>query len=433
MKQKAKGKKNKKGKAAKREGWIIAFLKGRSGRLALILCASVMALAAIGFAAYQALKPMSIVGYGLSDPEIRGLGEAAKSFRAVNHTKAIVVRRAEAGATLRATASKAGGADIVCFHPGVAAAADAPLFKPVPETQAELVSMSLRIPVQTDRGVYALPLTVGHFELSYDRELFRQKGLKPPLTAKELEADAEALSKAGYMPIAFAGGDDESLLALASYFIAGPRGLGPYDAFCRNAAEGMDFDRLAELELDGPGGGFTVASALAPLIGLMKKGYVPGAWQGMKVTDVRNLVERGNAAMFMVFLSDHRGINASALERFSTIRFPSFNASINPSVYGPMLAAGLPASGGAKRLAESFLAYCIGVDGQNALCSASGQAPTVAAVSALDLQARDVRQWAIMSERIIQGPRADSGLTGGKTAALASALRNWLVRESLKK
>jgi hypothetical protein len=412
---------------------IAGFIRSKSGRIASICCAAALIVCGGALLAYRIFfAPMVIVACGLDAAETRSLRDAAAAYRAASGAKPILVKKAAAGKTPWDYAGASRKADIVCFRPEAGATSLSRLFSPVPARQGDLISMSLRIPTQTDSGMYALPLTVGHFELSYDRVLFRQKGLKPPLSLKDFEADADSLAKSGSIPLAIAGKDDDSLLALAAYFVAGPRGLAPYEAFCKNLSAGKSFEETLHLELDGPDGSFSLATALAPLKSWVKRGYLPDSWLRMDVSDVRNLVERGNASMFMTFLDEHRGINASAIDRFETQRFPAFPDRAAASVVGPMLAAGLPAKGGERDLALGFLAFCLSAEGQKRLCSVSGNAPAVAAVSALDVQARDARQWAIMSERVLQGPRADSGLSESRSHVFAEDLRVYLVREAQK-
>jgi hypothetical protein len=424
-----KGKKTKENQRKKNP--LILLFGNRIARLAAVIALAVIVLGSVGILIYQRLfKPMVIVSYGLSDAETKALEATVAAYRDAAKTRAIIVKRAAEGKNLKSYAEKGASADIVCFRPGREALEAASLFRPVPQEIGDLVSMSLRIPVQSGPGMYALPLSIGHFELSYDRNTFRNKGLKAPESLAAFEAAAATIKKTGAIPAVIAGKDDESLLALVAYLVAGPRGLEPYEELCQEIASGKGFEEIIGLE---PGeAGLSLSQALAPLVSWVRKGYLPPSWLEMDKAAVKNLVERGNAAMFMVLLSDHRAIGAQSLESFETLRFPAFPGREASSVVGPMLAAGIPVKGGSEKLARGFLAYCASAEGQARLCAGTGNAPTVAAVSAPDIQARDVRQWAIMSERVLQGPAVDGFTDTREAAAFAQDLRTWLVRETQK-
>lgn len=398
--------------------------RARRGFRASYLVIGLASIAALGgiYAAYRAFsRPVAMVAEGASQEEvsaIRAALDAAKGLPAWT----IASRDEDKGGPI----AGAKGADLVFFRPGRGYRLEAARLAPLSPSLQGLVAPPI---METVKEGGALPLLVDHLELSYDRAAFAKAGLNPPESLESLEEAAGRLARGKIAPVALAGGEDDILLGLIAYLAVDEGGSVAYDRLVARIAAG---DSLDAILAPGSAAGPEARASLQRLALWGKKGYLDANWLVARNADAKAMVEGRLSPIFITLLSEHRRYDSNVLYDFTTLRFPRPAADRGVRIIGPVLAAAIPSGSPRAKKAAAILDYLAGDEVQMSLASASGEAPAVSSSRTPDLQARDLRSWAIASARVYQGLGADGFGDPAARAEFCAALRLWLRGEMAK-
>jgi ABC-type sugar transport system, periplasmic component len=367
------------------------------------------------------LKPLSIVGIGLSAKEAAAFRAGLAGAKGIPSAKLTTIPRDNKG--LPALAAKA---DILVFHPFKSDKAELTRLAPL----ARSLNRRFFPAIVGDFSGYAvLPLLIDHAELSYDSAAFMKAGLAEPKTLDLLEKAAAELKNGAIPPIAIEGGDDRVLLAFIANLVLNEGGPAAYDRLASRLAAGDPIEKLAS---PGSPAGPELSRALARIKDWTAKAYLSRNWLDMKDIDVKALVENFQVPAFITFLSAHRLYDSNALLRYTTVEFPSAAGQSGTCIIAPLLAAGVPRSSLRKIMAMALLSKLSSPEANMSLASQSGEAPCISAAGSPDIQARDVRSLALGAGRIIQGLDADGFSTPDAAAGFCAQLR-LLIRNTAMK
>jgi raffinose/stachyose/melibiose transport system substrate-binding protein len=154
---------------------------------------------------------------------------------------------------------------------------------------------------RADGKLLALPADISVVVFWYNREIFKQQGLEPPATWKELLAACDKLKAAGVAPIALGNSDSWPGAFYFAYLSMRLGGEAPFaDALARRGAAGFEHES------------FIAAGRLSAELG--GRGCFAMGFNGMDYTRSRGLFFQGRAAMILMgtYILGHLGDEAPA-------------------------------------------------------------------------------------------------------------------------
>jgi hypothetical protein len=385
-----------------------------------ISIAAIAAIVLIAAAYFIFIKPVSIVGVGLTEEESSALRLTLANSPGLPPTTFKLVPRGKAKLP-----SSARGAEIVIFHPY--AGDDLKAFTSLPNKLNErfFPAIAGSIPTST-----IAPLLVDHAELSFDQVAFTKAKLSAPASLEALEKAAAKLKNGSAPPVAIGGSDDRVLLAFIAYLAMYEGGPGAYDRLAQRIAAHDTLDRLA---LPSSAAGPELSRALTRIRDWTEKGYISHNWLDMGNVDTKAMVEEHISPIFFTFLSLHRLYSATELLNYATVVFPhSSGKAATNAIIAPILAAGVPTSAWRKGKAKAILVSLASADTNMAFASRSGEAPTISAAGSPDIQARDVRSWTLRSNRVLQGLGADAFASEAESKEFCAELRLLIKGQALQ-
>ncbi len=223
----------------------------------------------------------------------------------------------------------------------------------------------------------------------YNKALFKQAGLdpeKPPTTWAEFTAAADALKKAGIVPVAASGAD--SVLAWWAWSSFSPQFFTPEDVL------GI---RSGAIPLDDP----RVLASLQPIEDMFKAGYWNEDYADKKFTDEAALFGDGKVAMIpgvITSIANWKQWDGAAIGKdgYGVFGAPKRDdATSDGQFFNPTLIYGVNAASKNPELAKAFIAFLASKEGQSILLAQSGQFPNRSDV--------DLAQYASPGAVAIQG------------------------------
>jgi hypothetical protein len=257
--------------------------------------------------------------------------------------------------------------DLLFMEDGKAARELAEQTFPPSEAVRMLMPSAMRRSGANETRVYGLPLLLDHFEVAYDRNVFRQTGLSEPKTLDSLLFFARKTKTATRWPIICAGAQIGQL------------------------QNGVTFkDLLVNTEFK---------SALDTLVAWRKSGLLHSEWFRMKNDDVIRFMEKNYAAIVLIPLSTHRTVPMRIIEQFDTIPFPGAGQANARAYTSPVLLGILPLQKKQNQAAGDFLYNLAKNDGQKRLSGMTGLSPVNSTAETQDKQASDVRLWVASAQK----------------------------------
>ena len=413
--------------------WRIAMTAILAGGLSL----------AAGLCALSLASPFAVAAYGLSAQERAAIDGAIQSWAEATGKKTPKLRYDDSPDAIGDLTKGSSRADLVVFKPGLAAKKLVAQAHPLEVEKEGMFSSTVRWAASEGRIFFAAPLFMDHLQLACNPTLLAGIGLPAPYGTRNLEkalAAVSASSKAAYakgltplaaIPLLVPGADDTTLVLLVSTMIASAGGPKAYDALAeaitRSASGGeiaiKDARLLFEQRLPSEGGGtISLAEACAPLASWVQAGYIPADWLKFDFPAAKSYVEAGSVAMLLAPLSYQRGVQREAMYEWENIRFMPWSPDPRAPLPAPLTVAAV--MDGSRHEGEAILLRdcLLGAEGQFRLAERSGEAPAVLSARAPDVQGSSVKNWAIQSDRTLQGLALDSGVAEEKLAAAIRAI-----------
>ncbi len=304
----------------------------------------------------------------------------------------------------------------------------------VSDTVLERLPMSVRLVSGPE-----VPLLASHFEAAVRADTFDAGSMNDLLALAEREVKNKRF--ASDYPMAVAGGNDDTLLMLASALYESRFGSNSYRAFCAELAERAAKAETAEkgaeifeaLNIDRtPAEDFF--AVLDELVSWRDQGFLNENWINFSAKVVETLMDDAIADIVFMSLQQHRTVPYQFLKYYTDSFVPSglLNDSqtdgqrslIIPMIEGLGLTNRIE---GRNALTQQILEHLLQNSVQTRLSELTGLAPLASRAECFDEQAYLVRFYAAASEE----PLCDLGkifMTDGAKSGFAKSLRTYLSR-----
>jgi hypothetical protein len=239
-----------------------------------------------------------------------------------------------------------------------------------------------------------------------------------------------AESRVSPIPFLIAGADDHLFLDLLGQVVASRGGLEAYRELCGQAKKsgGAVQPVLAAVLAPSPSGAKTgepplsLAQLVAEIKDWQTRAWLHPNWWDFTPTDVRQCAQGGQSRLVVQYLHDHREMELSYLENCISLPFLVKLNAQNQLLVAPLVAGARLKGSRWQDPSAAFLLWLGSAEGQSILARESGEAPTLLAIGAPDIQSRQVRDWTA-SFRSVQGFSRDGFTDPALMAEFATQLR----------
>ncbi len=219
----------------------------------------------------------------------------------------------------------------------------------------------------------------------------------------DVEAFARRSRNFCVSPVAFAGGDDDSLLGVMSALIESFEGTESYEELVRQVRnyKGSVNDLVKEVTREGK----SMHEALKRLCLWKREGLLNAEIMNLGKDDLMVFLDSQRNAVTILPLSEHRRIDSSIVQDYTTIPiysnesffyFPGMRAMNTRAVISPVVCG---ISFTKDQALKSQLELLTRTEAQEDLSRRSGIAPLLANCRIPDIQADDVRFWIAATSR----------------------------------
>jgi hypothetical protein len=314
------------------------------------------------------------------------------------------------------------GVDALFLYPSRPNKEHAKAFAAIAPELSGPVALPLLRSVEASDRAWALPLLADTSELAWRKDIATAG--KDPRKARldGLDSFTGPGDKRRAALIIAAGGSDERLIDLAGLLVLEKGGKVAYEKLADYLhAKSTD----AKTALDHDLGGFSLRSSLECLFRYGKSGFIHSSWLDFKEADSSACVDSSIAGLSIQSLSIHRREKREILQSWGSAPIVTRAGNGLPSVTATLVSLARPARGRDAKAFGRLVAYLISSEGQRALESSTGLAPTSAGASAIDIQANEARST-VSGAEVCQGLSLDGFSSASARAEFAASLRQYL-------
>lgn len=273
----------------------------------------------------------------------------------------------------------------------------------LPQTVLEGATISVHQASLKDSNnfISAVPLLLDNNEIAIDKEMMNVCGIKTISNWHDIELFAFTAKKKIKQPIIFAGSDSDTFLGIVGSMTEALSGKQAYDILVSTLTKSIDEAAAKGTELTTAEYDELIKSlsknADAPLyntVQLLSRWYklqlLNSEVFNMTKKDVSAFMEMKEGAIVFMTLSQHREIEHTAIQRYSSIYYPSEHEAVQRYFNASVISA-IPLS--KNKIAHSAIEELASTKLQEQLSKDAGLAPVQANCRVADHQADDVRYW----------------------------------------
>lgn len=289
------------------------------------------------------------------------------------------------------------------------------------------MTTSVRTLAQQNKASPVVPLLVSHIELAVHTSDFKKSGVKAINSWGDFERFATAAAEKSGKKILFAGKDSNAFLDMLGAMAESIDGVQNY----KNTVELID---IALDKTNSKKEAFNAQKLTANLTGtpdsplyntvrMLHRWYTDGLLFSEAFSidqkSIAALMANNTASAVIMSLHDHRAIEHSVIEKYSSIYFPSNIPAFSRAFTAPLYVA-VPLKNNKDVLATAK--QLVATAKQEQLSRSTGLAPVLARCRTPDKQADDVRYWVAATNEPLAGLSRDISLTHSQKDLLAAEL-----------
>lgn len=249
-----------------------------------------------------------------------------------------------------------------------------------------------------ENGSNIYPIEIDHVELAISNKTYNKlyKSENTILNLNELEEVLLDNKKDYKYPLMIAGKNNLPLfdaISLITISLCGKNGLDKLLTSYGNS----DFSKLLNINL---GNSKTLKDVLEKFIRWKKEGLLHPEWLRFTRDDVKSFIEDDLSSAFILRLSEHRKYEIKIMNKFKAIKFPStYDKKYATDILSIPFVCAIPQSSKSS-LGKNIIELLLNETSQEKLTYATGLAPVHSNVTAMDVQASNLRYWVAASSSI---------------------------------